>query len=147
MGNSYELTNQKAQKTGRYDSRSINRGDVPGEIMSGQMSSVQKEVFEGTMSLIAARMNLGDLMRRGDLTIIENSNPKVLTFMRSHGQQKLLVIKNVSDSPTEISLDGNLLSNGLKFVEDVLSNQRIETSSGKIILKLLPDETLWLVPS
>jgi len=145
MGNSNELAVKKAAETGSYDSRFINRGNIPFEVaIEGKMNAVQQKVYSGILRLIAARMNAGDVMRRGSLFVVDNPNPQVTTFLRVYNGRRVLVVKNLSENSTSVSLSkGELKITGDSF-NDILTQNQVVSSGPALDLKLEPDQTLWL---
>ncbi|MFZ7124979.1 MAG: alpha-amylase family glycosyl hydrolase [Desulfobacterales bacterium] len=66
--------------------------------------TIEWRLFDGLRQLAHARKRL-PAMRNGGMEILDSGNPKLFTFLRSHEDQTLLVVTNLSDSEATMSPD------------------------------------------
>ena len=82
-----------------FDSRDINRGAVPAKLFYGSSKdyyAFNSKVYKKVKNLISVRKNLPS-MSRGDFTLLKTKSPSNFSYIRSFGDEKILVINNLSD--------------------------------------------------
>ena len=82
-----------------FDSRDINRGAVPAKLFYGSSKdyyAFNSKVYKKVKNLISVRKNLPS-MSRGDFTLLKTKSPSNFSYIRSYGDEKILVINNLSD--------------------------------------------------
>ena len=82
-----------------FDSRDINRGAVPAKLFYGSSKdyyAFNSKVYKKVKNLISVRKNLAS-MSRGDFTLLKTKSPSNFSYIRSYGDEKVLVINNLSD--------------------------------------------------
>ena len=81
-----------------FDSRDINRGAVPAKLFYGSSKdyyAFNSKVYKKVKNLISVRKNLPS-MSRGDFTLLKTKSPSNFSYIRSFGDEKILVINNLS---------------------------------------------------
>ena len=81
-----------------FDSRDINRGAVPAKLFYGSSKdyyAFNSKVYKKVKNLISVRKNLTS-MSRGDFTLLKTKSPSNFSYIRSFGDEKVLVINNLS---------------------------------------------------
>lgn len=88
----------KFKLTSYFDSRDINRGAVPAKLFYGSSRDFYEfnsKVYKKVKNLISVRKKL-PAMSRGDFTLLKTKSPSNFSYIRSFGDEKILVINNLS---------------------------------------------------
>ena len=139
-----------------FDSRDINRGAVPAKLFYGSSKNYYEfnsKVYKKVKNLISVRKNL-PAMSRGDFTLLKTKSPSNFSYIRSYGDEKILVINNLSGEKliAEITLpvnvvmgaeDGHITSfKNLVNGDDVKVN--ISLTNRTMHLRIAPYGVVWL---
>lgn len=105
--------NSKFKLLSCFDSRDINRGAVPAKLFYGSSKDYYEfnsKVYKKVKNLIAVRKNLPS-MSRGDFTLLKTKSPANFSYIRSLGDEKILVINNLSGEKliAEITIPVNIV--------------------------------------
>jgi maltose alpha-D-glucosyltransferase/alpha-amylase len=135
-----------------FDSRDINRGPV---LKSDLYKAAEKpntfggQIFKAVQHTIELR-KANPALTRGTMERINADQPGVLSYLRSHPQQNVLVVHNLSGKATEatLSIPRELLSafSASPSLMDLQSGQLVsllKTETG-LKLGLKPYQSLWL---
>ena len=96
-----------------FDSRDIHRGAILAKLFYGSSMNYYEfnsEVYKKVKNLIAVRKSLPS-MTRGDFTLVKTKNPANFAYVRSLGDEKVLVINNLSGEKltAEITIPVNIV--------------------------------------
>lgn len=139
----------KAKMLSYFDSRDINRGAVSKRAL--YTASKDNRIFKKVQKLIRVRKQ-NPVLCRGDFSPLKTKNKEVFSYTRTLGDEKVLVINNLSNNRvySEIDLPSMPLWIADKevYLEDLLSNKKIKVNvsitNKKVSLRLKPYDTLWL---
>ncbi len=138
-----------------FDSRDINRGNVPQKLFYGSEKGYYKfnsKIYLITKNLINIRKN-NPVLVNGDFEIVKTKSPHNLAYVRKNKDQQILVINNLSKNKlvAEITLPINIvLKNQGKIMhlknlvngDDIKVN--ISTQNRTMHLRLAPYQIVWL---
>lgn len=149
------IKNKKADLVSAYDSRDINRGDVPKKLFYGSTSGYYKfnsRVYKKVKNLIALRKS-HPVMSGGDFEILKTKSKSNFAYIRKNAEEQILVINNLSSEklvaeitlPKSIILKNNGHITSLKnLVNDDNIKVDISLQNKTMHLKLAPYQVLWL---
>lgn len=162
--NNYENAKKAAQKRSRnkktdlvsvFDSRDINRGDVPQKLFYGSTRGYYKfnsKVYEKVKHLIALRKSL-PVMTDGDFEILKTKSKSNFAYMRKDSNQQILVINNLSSEKlvAEITLPKNIILKNdghITSLKNLVNGDNIKVNislqNKTMHLRLAPYQVLWL---
>jgi maltose alpha-D-glucosyltransferase/alpha-amylase len=93
-------------------------------------------------NVLAMRRRL-DVFGRGELRFIESTNAKVLSFLRSHGSQRIIVVANLSQFSQATVLDLSEFKN-CDITEAFSQNKFMNVGGGDYPLTIGPYGYFWL---
>jgi maltose alpha-D-glucosyltransferase/alpha-amylase len=79
----------------------------------------------------------------GSLTLVDCGSPAVAAYLRTQGQERVLVVQNLSPAPQEVAY--SLPGNEPAKVTDLLTGQTVDKIGGTGSLILQPYEYRWLL--
>lgn len=138
-----------------FDSRDINRGDVPQKLFYGSTKGYYEfnsKVYNKVKNLISLRKAL-PVMSDGDFEILKTKNKSNFSYIRRNNEQQILVINNLSNEKliAEITLPKDIIlkNNGLiKNLKNLINNDNIKVNismqNKTMRLRLAPYQTIWL---
>lgn len=139
-----------------FDSRDIHRGAVPAKLFYGSSKdyyAFNSKVYKKVKNLISVRKNLPS-MSKGDFTLLKTKSPANFSYIRSLGDEKILVINNLSGEKlvAEITIPVNVVldADGKKITsfknlingDDVRVN--ISLTNRTMHLRIAPYGVVWL---
>lgn len=132
-----------------FDSRDINRGAIRDRNFYNAQED--NRVYKRVRQLIKVRKE-NPVMSRGTFTQIKTKSPEVFAYTRNLGDEKVIVVNNLSNKKVraEIDLPTNSIWTGDKDVllTDLLNKRKlkvsISTTHKKMTLLLRPYDTAWL---
>lgn len=137
--NDYTYLTDKEKKD---DSRWVHRPNMDWKLLNElkKKSSVKARIFRELQTLFSIRKNTPALTG-SQMRVLETGNAHVLSYLRWHDQNTLVVIANFSEKKQSINMRG-LRTEGLShFLKDSLSGKTISTHE---MIVLGPYELLWL---
>ncbi len=138
-----------------FDSRDINRGNVPKKLFYGSTKGYYEfnsKVYKKVKNLISIRKNYSCLIR-GDFEILKTESKSNFSYIRKDKQNKILVINNLSKDkliaqitlPTDVILKNKGHITSLKnLINDDNVKVNISLQNHTMHLRLSPYQTLWL---
>ena len=138
-----------------FDSRDINRGDVPQKLFYGSTKGYYEfnsKVYKKIKNLITLRKSLPVLVN-GEFAILKTKSKSNFSYIRRNQEQQILVINNLSDEKlvAEVTLPVNVIlkNNGhITSLKNLVNNDNIKVNislqSKTMHLRLAPYQTLWL---
>lgn len=147
--------NKKANLVSTFDSRDINRGEVPQKLFYGSSKGYYQfnsKVYNKVKNLIALRKSL-PVMADGDFEIVKTKSKSNFAYIRRNQNKQILVINNLSSDKlvAEITLpittilknDGHITS-----IKNLINGDNIKVNisiqNKTMHLRLAPYQTLWL---
>ncbi|MGE3973539.1 MAG: alpha-amylase family glycosyl hydrolase [Bdellovibrionales bacterium] len=133
------------ERGGQYDARDEGRGPVEKALYDNAIfsrgSTPEGSVLEYVRHFIRVRKERASL-RRGEIEILNTSNPSTLAYARHVPGETTLILHNLSEHTVTATVDINL---GSRQLVDLLydRNFNITSANGKIKLELPPFETIW----
>lgn len=139
-----------------FDSRDIHRGAVPAKLFYGSSKdyyAFNSKVYKKVKNLISVRKNLPS-MSKGDFTLLKTKSPANFSYIRSLGDEKILVINNLSAEKlvAEITIPVNVVleADGKKIAsfknlingDDVRVN--VSLTNRTMHLRIAPYGVVWL---
>ena len=139
-----------------FDSRDIHRGAVPAKLFYGSSKdyyAFNSKVYKRVKNLISVRKNLPS-MSKGDFTLLKTKSPANFSYIRSLGDEKILVINNLSAEKlvAEITIPVNVVleADGKKIAsfknlingDDVRVN--VSLTNRTMHLRIAPYGVVWL---
>lgn len=139
-----------------FDSRDIHRGAVPAKLFYGSSKdyyAFNSKVYKKVKNLISVRKNLPS-MSKGDFTLLKTKSPANFSYIRSLGDEKILVINNLSAEKlvAEITIPVNIVleADGKKIAsfknlingDDVRVN--VSLTNRTMHLRIAPYGVVWL---
>ena len=104
----------------------------------------QREIPNSLMNVIRQMIALKKQYRafgRGDFEWVEPGNKSIAAFRRSHGDETILAIHNLSDTPQGISLP---VQQPAASITDLLTAREFRPAQQSLEIELMPYEYLWL---
>ena len=138
-----------------FDSRDINRGNVPQKLFYGSTKGYYEfnsKVYEKVQNLIALRKKL-PVMVDGDFEILKTKDKSNFSYIRKNKEKQVLVIHNLSNKrlvseitlPADIVLKNNGKISSLKnLINDDNIKVNISLQNRTMHLRLSPYQTVWL---
>lgn len=159
--NNYEHAKKSALKRNfphllsAFDSRDINRGEVPAKLFYGSTKGYYKfnsKVYEKVKNLISIRKTL-PVMANGDFELLKTKSKSNFAYIRKNKDSQILVINNLSGEKliAEVSLpiniilknDGHIISlKNLINGDDIKVNLSLQSKT--MHLRVAPYQVLWL---
>ncbi len=159
--NNYEHAKKSALKRGfshllsAFDSRDINRGEVPAKLFYGSTKGYYKfnsKVYEKVKNLISIRKSL-PVMANGDFEILKTKSKSNFAYIRKNKDSQILVINNLSGEKliAEVSLPLNIILKNeghITSLKNLINGDDIKVNislqSKTMHLRLAPYQVLWL---
>jgi len=138
-----------------FDSRDINRGNVPKKLFYGSTKGYYKfnsKIYNITKNLINIRKNNPALVN-GDFEILKTNSPHNFAYIRKNKEQQILVINNLSKEKliAEITLPINLVlkkQGKITRLKNLINRDNIKvnisTTNRTMHLRLSPYQVVWL---
>ncbi len=138
-----------------FDSRDINRGNVPKKLFYGSTKGYYKfnsKIYNITKNLINIRKNNSALVN-GDFEILKTNSPHNFAYIRKNKEQQILVINNLSKEKliAEITLPINLVlkkQGKITRLKNLINKDNIKvnisTTNRTMHLRLSPYQVVWL---
>ena len=138
-----------------FDSRDINRGNVPKKLFYGSTKGYYKfnsKIYNITKNLINIRKNNSALVN-GDFEILKTNSPHNFAYIRKNKDQQILVINNLSKEKliAEITLPINLVlkkQGKITRLKNLINKDNIKvnisTTNRTMHLRLSPYQVVWL---
>ncbi len=138
-----------------FDSRDINRGNVPKKLFYGSTKGYYKfnsKIYNITKNLINIRKNNPALVN-GDFEILKTNSPHNFAYIRKNKEQQILVINNLSKEKliAEITLPINLVlkkQGKITRLKNLINKDNIKvnisTTNRTMHLRLSPYQVVWL---
>lgn len=146
----------KFKLTSYFDSRDINRGAVPAKLFYGSSKNYYEfnsKVYKKVKNLISVRKNLPS-MSRGDFTLLKTKSPSNFAYIRSLGDEKILVINNLSNEKliAEITIPVNVVlgaeDNKIKSFKNLINGDDVKVDvslkNRTMHLRIAPYGVVWL---
>ena len=146
----------KFKLTSYFDSRDINRGAVPAKLFYGSSKDYYEfnsKIYKKVKNLISVRKNLPS-MSRGDFTLLKTKSPSNFAYIRSFGDEKILVINNLSKEKliAEITIPVNVVlgaeDNKIKSFKNLINGDDVKVDislkSRTMHLRIAPYGVVWL---
>jgi maltose alpha-D-glucosyltransferase/alpha-amylase len=138
-----------------FDSRDINRGNVPKKLFYGSTKGYYKfnsKIYNITKNLINVRKNNSALIN-GDIEILKTKSTHNLAYIRKNKEQQILVINNLSKDKliAEITLPLNIIikkQGKITHMKNLVNRDvvkvNISTTNRTMHLRLAPYQIVWL---
>ena len=138
-----------------FDSRDINRGNVPQKLFYGSTKGYYEfnsKVYEKVQNLIALRKKL-PVMVNGDFEILKTKDKSNFSYIRKNKEKQILVIHNLSNKRliTEITLPADIVlknSGKISSLKNLINDDNIKVNislqNRTMHLRLSPYQTVWL---
>ena len=138
-----------------FDSRDINRGNVPQKLFYGSTKGYYEfnsKVYEKVQNLIALRKKL-PVMVDGDFEILKTKDKSNFSYIRKNKEKQILVIHNLSNKRliTEITLPADIVlknSGKISSLKNLINDDNIKVNislqNRTMHLRLSPYQTVWL---
>ena len=136
-----------------FDSRDINRGAIKRRTFYNATraeNSFEGKVFKKVKQLIEVRKKY-PVIARGDFTQIKTNAPEIFAYMRTLGDEQIIVINNLSDNRTVAELNIPNIPWWKKdddvYLLDLLNNRKRRVNYSKptknLIMRLKPYDSVW----
>lgn len=138
-----------------FDSRDINRGEVPQKLFYGSTKGYYEfnsKVYKKIKNLIAIRKTL-PVMVNGDFEILKTKSENNFCYIRKNKEQQILVINNLSKDKliAEITLPPNIIlkNNGrITSLKNLINGDDVKVNislqNRTMHLRIAPYQVLWL---
>lgn len=138
-----------------FDSRDINRGEVPAKVFYGSTKGYYEfnsKVYEKVRNLIALRKSL-PVMADGDFEILKTKSKSNFAYIRKNKESQILVINNLSKDKliAEVTLPTNIILKNEGHITSLKNlvngdNIRVNISlqNRTMHLRVAPYQVLWL---
>ncbi len=138
-----------------FDSRDINRGNVPQKLFYGSTKGYYEfnsRVYKKVQNLIAIRKQL-PVMSEGDFEILKTKNKSNFSYIRKNKDKQILVINNLSKNklvaqinlPADVIIKNKGKITSLKnLINDDNVKVNISLQNQTMNLRLAPYQTIWL---
>lgn len=165
VANNFENAKKSAEKrkkkqkelnlTSVFDSRDINRGEVPQKLFYGSTKGYYEfnsKVYKKVKHLIEVRKSL-PVMVDGDFQILQTKSPHNLCYIRKNKEQQILVVNNLSKDKiiAEITLPANVIlknnghiTNLKNLINDDDVKVNVSLKNRTMHLRISPYQVLWL---
>lgn len=143
----------KVEMLSYFDSRDINRGSIKRRTFYNATraeNSFEGKVFKKVKQLIAVRKKY-PVIARGDFSQIKTNKPEIFAYMRTLGDEQIIIINNLSDHRTVAELNIPNISWWRKdddvYLLDLLNNRKRRVNYSKpnknLIMRLKPYDSVW----
>lgn len=136
-----------------FDSRDINRGSIKKRVFYNATraeNSFEGKVYKKVKQLIEVRKKY-PVIARGEFSPIKTNSPEIFAYMRTLGDEQIIVINNLSEHRTVAELnipnipwwkkDDNV------YLLDLLNNRKRRVNYSKpnknLIMRLKPYDSVW----
>ena len=138
-----------------FDSRDINRGNVPQKLFYGSTKGYYEfnsKVYKKVQNLIHLRKTL-PVMTNGDFEILKTKNKSNFAYIRKNKEQQILVINNLSSEKliAEITLPADVVFKNkgrITSLKNLVNNDNIKVNvslqNRTMNLRISPYQTIWL---
>ena len=138
-----------------FDSRDINRGNVPQKLFYGSTKGYYEfnsKVYKKVQNLIAIRKKL-PVMADGDFEILKTKDKSNFSYIRKNKDQQILVINNLSDKkligeitlPVDVVFKNKGKITSLKnLINDDDIKVNVSLQDRTMHLRIAPYQTIWL---
>lgn len=138
-----------------FDSRDINRGNVPQKLFYGSAKGYydfNSKVYKKVKHLIELRKNNSALVN-GDFEILKTKSDSNFSYIRKNKEQQILVINNLSDEKliAEITIPPTVVlkNNGkITSLKNLINNDDVKVNislqNRTMHLRIAPYKVLWL---
>lgn len=146
MGDELALTNDHGYldvPEHAHDSRWIHRPRMDWSLAEARHSgdTPASRVFWGTRQILARRAQTAALHAGVPIRVVPSGNDAVFAFQRLAPTGTLVGLFNFTEAWQQVS-QGHMTALGVQAMHDVLSDQRVETHQGQIVLP--PYARVWL---
>lgn len=143
----------KVEMLSYFDSRDINRGSIKRRTFYNATraeNSFEGKVFKKVKQLIEVRKKY-PVIARGDFTQIKTNAPEIFAYMRTLGDEQIIIINNLSDHKTVAELNIPNIPWWKKdddvYLLDLLNNRKRRVNYSKpntnLIMRLKPYDSVW----
>ena len=138
-----------------FDSRDINRGNVPQKLFYGSTKGYYEfnsKVYGKVKNLIALRKAL-PVMANGDFEILKTKNKSNFSYIRKNKDKQILVINNLSKNKliAQINLPADVIIKNkgkITSLKNLINNDNVKVNislqNQTMNLRLAPYQTIWL---
>ncbi|MBR3605750.1 MAG: alpha-glucosidase C-terminal domain-containing protein [Candidatus Gastranaerophilales bacterium] len=138
-----------------FDSRDINRGNVPQKLFYGSTKGYYEfnsKVYKKVQNLIALRKSL-PVMVDGDFEILKTKNKSNFSYIRKTKDKQILVINNLSKNKlvAQINLPADVIIKNkgkITSLKNLINNDNVKVNislqNQTMNLRLAPYQTIWL---
>ena len=145
--------NSKVNLLSTFDSRDINRGNVPQKLFYGSTKGYYEfnsKVYTKVKNLITLRKTY-PVMTNGKFTLLKTESQSSFAYIRDNNQQQILVINNLSGRKliTDISIPKEYLKDKqIKSLKNLINNTDINVNlsheNNTMHIKLKPYQVVWI---
>lgn len=145
--------NSKLNLLSTFDSRDINRGNVPQKLFYGSTKGYYEfnsKVYTKVKNLITLRKTY-PVMTNGKFTLLKTESQSSFAYIRDNNQQQILVINNLSGRKliTDISIPKEYLKDKqIKSLKNLINNTDINVNlsheNNTMHIKLKPYQVVWI---
>lgn len=155
MGDNIELSDRNGVRTPMQWSTAANAGfsDAPAEKLYAPL--ISSEAYDSSrLNVIDARQDPGSLWNRlhqmialrkshsafglGSFTWVDCGNRAIAAYLRSHGDERIMVVNNLSGK------NQNLVVPLVRASTDLLTGARYTPVNEELVLQMKPHQFLWL---
>lgn len=135
-----------------FDSRDINRGPIKQKVFYDAMKNTETynhKVYKRVQKLIRVRKQ-NPVITRGTFTEIKTESPEVFAYVRAHGDERVVVINNLSNDKIKATVIFTDDDFGKKskdvYLKDLLTDKmiRAKAQNKKLTVRLNPYDAMWL---
>ena len=138
-----------------FDSRDINRGDVPQKLFYGSTKGYYEfnsKVYKKVQNLITLRKSL-PVMVNGEFEILKTKSKSNFAYIRKNKEQQILVMHNLSDEKliAEITLPADVVFKNkgkITALKNLINDDNIKVNislqNRTMHLRISPYQTIWL---
>lgn len=145
--------NSKVNLLSTFDSRDINRGNVPQKLFYGSTKGYYEfnsKVYTKVKNLITLRKTY-PVMTNGKFTLLKTESQSSFAYIRYNNEQQILVINNLSGRKliTDISIPKEYLKDKhITSLKNLINNTDINVNlspeNNTMHLKLKPYQAVWI---
>ena len=145
--------NSKVNLLSTFDSRDINRGNVPQKLFYGSTKGYYEfnsKVYTKVKNLITLRKTY-PVMTNGKFTLLKTESQSSFAYIRDNNEQQILVINNLSGRKliTDISIPKEYLKDKhITSLKNLINNTDINVNlspeNNTMHLKLKPYQAVWI---
>lgn len=145
--------NSKSHLLSTFDSRDINRGNVPQKLFYGSTKGYYEfnsNVYAKVRNLIALRKS-HPVMTNGTFEFVKTQSPSSFAYIRDNGEEQILVINNLSGRKliTDITVPKAYIENeNIISLKNLINGTDIKVNlsakNNTMHLKLKPYQVVWI---